>query len=179
MDSRFRWTFRGKDRRPEFGWGVRVPPVGTDSGRAPRDAVSFTTCVMMAPVVGDSLVSGKSGPEEISPPLLFAFAPLDKAALGLACAMVCGLLMFLATAFLIVTHHRGPLGPNLSLLGQFFLGYSVSWKGALIGLVWGGLLGYVAGWLFAFIRNFALALYLFMIKTRAEADQYRDFLDHI
>ncbi len=134
---------------------------------------------MIGPVEPDSVVPGEIGPHEIPQQLFFAFAPLDKIALGASCALVCGLLVFLATASLIVAHHHGPPGPTLGLLGEYFLGYTVSWKGAPIGLVWGGVLGYVAGWLFAFIRNFALALYLFMIKTRAEADQYRDFLDHI
>src|SRR5438445_10969601 len=67
----------------------------------------------------------------------------------------------------------GPLGPNLSLLRQFFLGYSVSWHGAIVGLLWGSAVGFVAGWLFALVRNFTLALYLFFIKTQAERSEER------
>ncbi len=151
------------------------------SRASPHSSSMVSRCAMIVPTVSrEPHVPGQEAqPDEIVPSLAFAFAPLDKTALGIACALVGGLIVYLATAILILTYRQGPLGPNLSLLRQFFLGYSVSWQGAIVGLLWGSAVGFVAGWLFALVRNFTLALYLFFIKTQAEVDQYRDFLDHI
>jgi hypothetical protein len=44
---------------------------------------------------------------------------------------------------------------------------------------WGFLVCFVAGWFVAFCRNLALAISAFMIRTRAEIEQTRNFLDHI
>jgi hypothetical protein len=65
------------------------------------------------------------------------------------------------------------------LLSQYFAGYSVSFRGALIGLAWGMAVGFCAGWFVAFVRNFVLAVSLFLLRERAELDETRDFLDHI
>ena len=56
------------------------------------------------------------------------------------------------TAWLLV---RGgeDVGAHLSLLGQYFPGYVVSWPGAFLGLLYGGLVGAVVGWLTAWIYN--------------------------
>lgn len=136
-------------------------------------------CGMIGSMTLGTTLPDEGGPEEVPRSLLLAFAPLHKAGLGAACAFVCGLLVFFVTAFLIVTHSGGPLGPHLGLLSQFFLGYSVTWEGALVGLLWGSALGFVVGWMFAFVRNLVLALYLILIRARADVDEYRDFLDHI
>lgn len=130
--------------------------------------------------MAEELEEGQGGrANQVPRALLLAFAPLDKRALGIACGVVCGLIVFLATVVLLITHDRGPLGPNLGLLSQYFWGYSVSWGGALIGLLWGSLLGFVVGWFLALLRNLVLALYLFSVKARADIEQYRDFLDHV
>jgi hypothetical protein len=74
---------------------------------------------------------------------------------------------------------QSPTTAGLALLNQYFPGYTVSWTGALIGLAWGFALGFCAGWFVAFARNVVLAISLFMIRTRAELAETRDFLDHI
>jgi hypothetical protein len=81
-----------------------------------------------------------------------AFARYDQVALGAALGTVGGLGLFLATAVLLV---RGgePLGPNLSMLAQYLLGFEVSWGGALLGLVEAGALGFAVGWLLASSLN--------------------------
>lgn len=121
----------------------------------------------------------KSGEAETVPPsILLAFAPIHKVGLGVACGLVSGLLLFLATAVLIL--RGGPVvGPNLLLLSNYFPGFSVDWPGAAIGFLWAAAAGFVVGWLVAFLRNLLLALYLFLIKARSEMAQYGDFLDHI
>ena len=117
-----------------------------------------------------------AGPDRSSDFLILAFAPLDKRALGVACGVVSGLLVFVVTALEIGTH---PVHSNLALLGQFFWGYTVSWKGAVVGLLWGGVAGFLAGWIVAFVRNFTVAAYLLLIRSEAEAEKYGDFLDHL
>jgi hypothetical protein len=52
--------------------------------------------------------------------------------------------LFLATAILVVRGGPNP-GPHLSLLGQYFPGYEVTWLGACLGLIYGFVVGYGAG----------------------------------
>jgi hypothetical protein len=106
-----------------------------------------------------------------------AFAPLHKRALGVATGLTAGLALFAITAFHVVTRPTG--GPPIHLLSQYFYGYEVSWQGALIGLWWGFVVGFVTGWFVAFVRNVALATWIFLVRTKAELAQTRDFLDHI
>ncbi len=67
----------------------------------------------------------------------------------------------------------------LYLLREYFAGYTVSWSGVIVGAVWGFVVGFVAGWFAAFCRNLALAVSAFFIRTRAELNATREFLDHI
>lgn len=67
-------------------------------------------------------------------------------------ALVCGIAVFIATAWLLIK--GGPnIGPHLQLLGQYFIGYTVSWKGCFIGMFYGAVIGGLAGWLIVFIYN--------------------------
>ena len=116
-------------------------------------------------------------PGQLPKELLLAFAPLHKSAFGAAIGIVAGLLVFLATVATLIQpdEHRLPLG----LLAVYFRGYSVSWTGALIGAGWAAMAGFVFGWFVAFCRNLVLAISLFVIRTRAQLAETRDFLDHI
>ncbi len=105
------------------------------------------------------------------------FAPVDKRAFGAAVGAAAGLFLFLATALVLVASPDNSHG--LTLLGEYFAGYSISWPGALLGLAWGVAVGFCAGWFVAFTRNLVLAVSLFIIRTRAELAETRDFLDHI
>jgi hypothetical protein len=62
----------------------------------------------------------------------------------------CGL--FVATAWLLV--RDGPnVGQHLSLLRNYFPGYSVTWPGALLGFCYGAGVGALLGWTIASIYN--------------------------
>jgi hypothetical protein len=115
---------------------------------------------------------------EIPRPLLQAFAPLHRLAMGTACGIVLGALVFLMTAALLLKGGE-VVGPNLALLGQYFFGYSVTWSGSVIGLLWGFGTGFVLGWGFAVARNVVFWFWLTLIRSRAEMEQYGDFLDHM
>ena len=106
-----------------------------------------------------------------------AFAPLHKRALGVATGLTAGLAIFVVTAFHVVTQPVD--APPLGLLSQFFYGYEITWRGALIGLWWGFVVGFVTGWFLAFVRNIALATWIFVVRAKAELAQTRHFLDHI
>ena len=108
---------------------------------------------------------------------LVLFAPMDKRAFGAAIGVVAALSMILLTAEQILVAPHPAL--NLELLSQYFAGYRVSWAGALIGGAWAFAVGFCAGWFTAFVRNLVLALSLFAMRSRAELDESRDFLDHI
>lgn len=108
---------------------------------------------------------------------MMLFAPLDKRAFGVAIGTAC------AVGVIALTIAELTLRPNpsikLDLLSQFFTGYTASWAGAAIGGAWGFFVGFCGGWFTAFMRNLALALSLFLLRSRAELDDSRDFLDHI
>jgi hypothetical protein len=116
-----------------------------------------------------------SGAEEMPPALVMAFAPLHKRAFGVAVGSAAGLMFFAATVVVLL---RGT-DVGLYLLDEYFYGYSVTWPGAFVGLLWGLVVGFVAGWFIAFIRNLALAISIFISRTRGELHATADFLDHI
>ena len=106
-----------------------------------------------------------------------AFLPLHKRALGMAIGSASGLFFFLLTAIGLLRRHIP--GPDLTLLNEYFYGYTFSWAGAFVGLAWGFVTGFVAGWFVAFMRNFVMAASLWLSRTRSELEASRDFLDHI
>jgi len=116
-------------------------------------------------------------PDEIDAEVMLAFLPLHKRALGIACGLVGGLLLFGATVFALVVLGGDPAG--LRLLGEYFYGYTVTWGGAFIGFFWGFVTAFVFAWFAAFVRNFVVAASIFLVRTRDELRQTRDFLDHI
>jgi hypothetical protein len=123
------------------------------------------------------MMSDKSWkPDRSLPPALaLAFAPVHKRALGMAVGLVCGLLVAGITVFHLIV--SPPDGPPLYLLAEYFYGYSISWTGAAVGMAWGFVTGFVAGWFAAFVRNFALAVWLLAVRAKAELSN--PFLDHI
>lgn len=115
--------------------------------------------------------------EDLSGELALLFAPLHKRAFGTAIGCAAALAVALATAVYLL---RAPdPGFDLGLLAQYFAGYTVSWPGVLVGGAWGFVTGFVAGWFFAFCRNFVLATWLFVTRARSELAATREFLDHI
>lgn len=108
--------------------------------------------------------------------LLMAFARLDGVALGIAVGLWTGVVIFAATAVLILRGGR-IVGPTLSLLGQYFLGFEVSWPGSLVGWAYGFVFGFTIGWSIAFLRNSMVAAYLRFVKLQAQVSTVNDFLD--
>ena len=113
----------------------------------------------------------------VPPRLALAFAPVHKRAFGMAAGVTFGLLVATVT---IVHLLRAPEDPYpLSLLAEFFYGYTVSPRGVVVGFFWAGASAFIFGWFLAFARNLVIATMLFISRTRAELSATRDFLDHI
>jgi hypothetical protein len=79
-----------------------------------------------------------------------AIMTLRKRALGLSFGVVWGLAVFVVT---LLATMRGR-GQTLSVLGGYYLGFTVSYLGALFGLVWGFITGFIGGVLIAWFYDF-------------------------
>jgi hypothetical protein len=71
---------------------------------------------------------------------------------GLVAGIMVGLGIFVATNWLVLKG-GDVVGPHLGLLGQFFIGYEVSFGGSLIGFAYGFATGFSVGYLIARIYN--------------------------
>ncbi len=92
--------------------------------------------------------STSKGDEELS----HAIARIQGGVLAFVMAVLGGLAVFIMTAWLLIK--GGPnVGMHLNLLGQYFIGYSVSWSGCFIGMIYGAIIGGVMGWLIGIIYN--------------------------
>ena len=121
---------------------------------------------------------GAPVPDPARDALRLAFARLHKAALGTAIGSV-GALYVLATTAWVLWRGGPSVEMYLGLLGQYFIGYTVSWTGALIGAGYGFAWGFALGWLVAYLRNLSLGIYVQWIRRRAEAASLGNFFDYI
>jgi len=85
---------------------------------------------------------------------------LNGHALGLSLGILWGATMLLATILLVVKASMGihyepslGIGPTLGKIGQFYMGYSVTYLGSIVGFVYGFVHGYITGRLVAWIYN--------------------------
>ncbi len=76
---------------------------------------------------------------------------------GLVTGILAGLAVFVPTLWLVVKGGN-VVGPHLSLLGQFFIGYSVTLPGSLIGSAYGFVGGFVVGYCVAKLYNWLVDL---------------------
>jgi hypothetical protein len=81
-----------------------------------------------------------------------AIARLRASVMAVVFGMCGGVGLFLATIWLLI---KGGIyvGKNLSLLGNYFPGYTVTWPGAFVGLFYGALVGGALGWTLAWLYN--------------------------
>lgn len=81
-----------------------------------------------------------------------AVARLRVGIMAIVFGMLGGVVLFLATAWLLI--RGGPnVGQTLGLLAHYFPGYSVTWPGAFVGLAYGALSGALAGGALAWTYN--------------------------
>jgi hypothetical protein len=84
--------------------------------------------------------------------LLKGVLSLDAKVVGFAFGMILGLIIFLATNWLVLKG-GSHVGTNLQLLSQYFIGYRVSFVGSFIGFGYGFALGTLCGALIGWIYN--------------------------
>ena len=82
---------------------------------------------------------------------------LNATVQGIVTGIVAGLGLFIATNWLVLKGGR-VVGPHLSLLSQFFIGYRVTFMGSLIGLAYGFACGFIGGYLVACLYNWIVDL---------------------
>jgi hypothetical protein len=102
------------------------------------------------------------------------FAKMDVPAMTAAAGVLCSLLLFLATATLLVqaVPQDYPVGPHLSDLADYLPGYQVSWRGAFVGAFYGFVGGSIAGFAAAVYWNLThyVALGVMLISAAELAD---------
>jgi hypothetical protein len=84
--------------------------------------------------------------------LIHAVVLLNAKVLGLILGIIFGLILFIATNWLVLKGGN-VVGPHLQLLSQFFIGYRVSFIGSIIGFFWGFAVGSLCGTTIGWIYN--------------------------
>jgi len=96
----------------------------------------------------------EKAPEEI---VLTRLLRLNAVVHGVVAGIVIGLGVFIATNWLVLKGGRA-VGPHLSLLNQFFIGYRVTFVGSLIGFAYGFFCGFIGGYFIARMYNWLVDL---------------------
>lgn len=99
------------------------------------------------------------------------FAKMDVPGMAVAAGVLCSLLLFLATATLLLQSmpEGYPVGPHLGALGDYLPGYEVTWAGAFVGGFYGFLIGAAGGFATAVYWNLTHYVALgFMLISSAE-----------
>jgi len=120
----------------------------------------------------------KVGPTVSENDLIRAFARMDKLAMATAVGSVSGLIFFLSTSWLLIKG-GDVAGPNLELLTQYFVAYSLTVSGAFISFGYAFIWGFLFGWLFAYLRNLLLAFYIYRVKKKTELLTLLDFFRNL
>ena len=74
---------------------------------------------------------------------------------GVVTGIIAGGGLFLITIWLVVKGGT-VVGPHLALLGQFFIGYKVTFLGSFVGLLYGFVTGFIIGGAIAMLYNYFL-----------------------
>ena len=75
---------------------------------------------------------------------------INTKALAISAGITWGLAIFLLTVWFLVMGYNGNL---LAKLGSIYIGYSVSWTGAFVGLIYGFVDGLIGGALLGYLYN--------------------------
>jgi hypothetical protein len=89
--------------------------------------------------------------------LTFAVLRLSGNILGLVLGILFSLMIFVGTNWLVFKG-GSVVGPHLSLLSHYFIGYSVTFVGSLVGVVYAFLFGYLSGVIIGWIYNGVVAI---------------------
>ena len=101
-----------------------------------------------------------------------AIARLRASVIAVVLGLFGGFGLFTATVWLVIRggpEHEGQaiVGPHLSLLSNYYPGYSVTWGGAFVGFAYAAVTGAVVGYSVAWVYNFIA----FRKKTASHASR--------
>lgn len=99
-----------------------------------------------------AVAEGQEPGKDLERLVLTRLLRLDATVQGVVAGISGALLIFVATNWLVLKGGE-VIGPHLALLGQFFLGYRVSFVGSLIGAAYGFGCGFVLGYGVARLYN--------------------------
>jgi hypothetical protein len=94
----------------------------------------------------------KAEPKALEDIVLTRVLHLNATIQGFVAGLFLGSIIFAATSWLLLKG-GDRVGPHLSLLGQFFIGYEVTFIGSLIGFIYGFGTGFIGGYVIATIYN--------------------------
>jgi hypothetical protein len=154
-------------------WAVNTEKEYHEEGRGAQSKAGDRMVPTRVQVNVENALSGDE--EEI---IEFVFARLDPVALGVAVGTVMGLVIFMATLVLVLKG-GSVVGPGLALLGNYLIGFEVTWSGSLVGLVEGGLGGFAIGYVSASLRNWGMTTYAHYMRWRGEVIRRRNLLDKV
>ena len=103
------------------------------------------------------MTADRTNQEEIQ--LFSGILRLNAKVIGLVLGLIFGLAIFIATNWIVIKgghidqYGNYVIGPHLQLLGQFFIGYSVTFIGSIVGFVYGFAIGTFSGALIGWIYN--------------------------
>ena len=117
---------------------------------------------------GDRATPGTVNAAPVDELMRSAFARYDPVALGGAIGATGALGLFLATALLLLKG-GSRVGMNLSLLGNYLVGFNASWQGAVIGAAEAGIGGFGLGWVLAKAINVQVGWHEASLRRRLEA----------
>ena len=98
--------------------------------------------------------SGQRTPAETNDAeaLAHAVARLNGNILGLTFGILGAIVIFVLTNWLVIKG-GDPVGPHLALLGQYFIGYHVTFVGSVVGAAYAFVVGYVTGRIIGTVYN--------------------------
>ncbi len=123
-------------------------PANAGRSRSPEGR-SFTFMGIMQASRDSSFAADEKALEEV---LLTRLLRLNATVQGVVTGIVTGLGIFIATNWLVLKGGE-VVGPHLALLGQFFIGYRVTFVGSLIGFAYGFISGFLGGYCVSRIYN--------------------------
>ena len=110
---------------------------------------------------GEIEMSPGNSPRSLSPnpdPLLREVVRLNSVMTGIVCGLLAGMVMFIATLWLVIKGGQ-KVGQHLVLLAHFFPGYSVTLFGSFVGLIYGFVFGFLIGFIISRLYNSIVRIY--------------------
>ncbi len=103
-----------------------------------------------------------------------AFPRLDPLAFGISMGVVVGFLLFMVT-YLVASSTNIEIRRLIALLNQYFPGYDLTMAGSGLGFLYGFLVAFLGGCIFAWLRNSTVKVYVTILQRRVESQMLEDY----